>query len=143
MIQACQFLCFPFALDVDGDTLALVVEAVREAQIPTQLLQVSSSLPYCGDASPLHPPRHGTDSHHAGTFCPRTDVTWVSRGPRSSLASSCTDLLAAFSPCLTWPTCEDSALSAALSPFFLGLLSPSAPLVHRAPHEPPVPPHCI
>ncbi|XP_010138564.1 PREDICTED: serine/threonine-protein kinase 36, partial [Buceros rhinoceros silvestris] len=42
VIQACQFLCFPFALDVDGDTLALVVEAVREAQIPAQLLQVCS-----------------------------------------------------------------------------------------------------
>lgn len=75
MIQACQFLCFPFALDVDGDTLALVVEAVREAQIPAQLLQVPCSPPYCGDASLLHPPRHGTDSHHADTFCPHVDVT--------------------------------------------------------------------
>ncbi|NXU24122.1 STK36 kinase, partial [Thalassarche chlororhynchos] len=42
VIQACQLLCFPFALDVDGDTLALVMEAVRDAQIPTQLLQVCS-----------------------------------------------------------------------------------------------------
>nr|XP_009943621.1 PREDICTED: serine/threonine-protein kinase 36 [Opisthocomus hoazin] len=42
VIQACQLLCFPFALDVDGDTLALVVEAVRDAQIPAQLLQVCS-----------------------------------------------------------------------------------------------------
>ncbi|NWW49931.1 STK36 kinase, partial [Pedionomus torquatus] len=40
VIQSCQLLCFPFALDVDGDTLALVVEAVRDAQIPAQLLQV-------------------------------------------------------------------------------------------------------
>ncbi|NWX12565.1 STK36 kinase, partial [Aegotheles bennettii] len=40
VIQACQLLCFPFALDVDGDTLALVTEAVRDAQIPAQLLQV-------------------------------------------------------------------------------------------------------
>ncbi|NXP03486.1 STK36 kinase, partial [Thinocorus orbignyianus] len=40
--QACQLLCFPFALDVDGDTLALVMEAVRDAQIPAQLLQVCS-----------------------------------------------------------------------------------------------------
>lgn len=42
VIQACQLLCFPFALDVDGDTLALVMEAVRDAQIPAQLLQVPS-----------------------------------------------------------------------------------------------------
>ncbi|XP_009958378.1 PREDICTED: serine/threonine-protein kinase 36, partial [Leptosomus discolor] len=42
VIQACQLLCFPFALDVDGDTLALVTEAVRVAQIPAQLLQVCS-----------------------------------------------------------------------------------------------------
>ncbi|XP_067994964.1 serine/threonine-protein kinase 36 isoform X3 [Melanerpes formicivorus] len=42
VIQACQLLCFPFALDVDGDTLALVMEAVSDAQIPAQLLQVCS-----------------------------------------------------------------------------------------------------
>ncbi|NXI91795.1 STK36 kinase, partial [Psophia crepitans] len=42
VIQACQLLCFPFALDVDEDTLALVLEAVRDAQIPAQLLQVCS-----------------------------------------------------------------------------------------------------
>ncbi|XP_064021142.1 serine/threonine-protein kinase 36 isoform X2 [Pogoniulus pusillus] len=42
VVQACQLLCFPFALDVDGDTLALVMEAVRDAQIPAQLLQVCS-----------------------------------------------------------------------------------------------------
>ncbi|NXS48999.1 STK36 kinase, partial [Balaeniceps rex] len=42
VIQACQLLCFPFALDVDGDTLALIMEAVRDAQIPAQLLQVCS-----------------------------------------------------------------------------------------------------
>ncbi|NWU95038.1 STK36 kinase, partial [Upupa epops] len=42
VIQACQLLCFPFALDVDGGTLALVMEAVRDAQIPAQLLQVCS-----------------------------------------------------------------------------------------------------
>ncbi|NXS62087.1 STK36 kinase, partial [Brachypteracias leptosomus] len=42
VIQACQLLCFPFALDVDGDTLALVMEAVRDTQIPAQLLQVCS-----------------------------------------------------------------------------------------------------
>ncbi|KFQ26305.1 Serine/threonine-protein kinase 36, partial [Mesitornis unicolor] len=42
VIQACQLLCIPFALDVDGDTLELVVEAVRDTQIPAQLLQVCS-----------------------------------------------------------------------------------------------------
>ncbi|XP_053925764.1 serine/threonine-protein kinase 36 isoform X7 [Cuculus canorus] len=42
VIHACQLLCFPFALDVDEDTLALVTEAVRDAQIPAQLLQVCS-----------------------------------------------------------------------------------------------------
>uniref|UniRef100_A0A663MZL2 non-specific serine/threonine protein kinase n=1 Tax=Athene cunicularia TaxID=194338 RepID=A0A663MZL2_ATHCN len=42
VVQTCQLLCFPFALDVDGDTLALVMEAVRDAQIPAQLLQVCS-----------------------------------------------------------------------------------------------------
>ncbi|XP_051478768.1 serine/threonine-protein kinase 36 isoform X2 [Apus apus] len=42
VIQTCQLLCSLFALDVDGDTLALVMEAVRGAQIPSQLLQVCS-----------------------------------------------------------------------------------------------------
>uniref|UniRef100_A0A8C3M1W1 non-specific serine/threonine protein kinase n=1 Tax=Chrysolophus pictus TaxID=9089 RepID=A0A8C3M1W1_CHRPC len=45
VMQACQLLCFPFALDVDEDTIALVIEAVRDSQIPPQLLQV-----------PFHPP---------------------------------------------------------------------------------------
>ncbi|XP_068543303.1 serine/threonine-protein kinase 36 isoform X3 [Anas acuta] len=39
VIQACQLLCFPFALDVDRDTLASVVAAVRDSQLPAQLLQ--------------------------------------------------------------------------------------------------------
>ncbi|NXX99581.1 STK36 kinase, partial [Centropus bengalensis] len=42
VIHACQLLCFPFALDVDEDTLVLVTEAVRDAQIPAQLLQICS-----------------------------------------------------------------------------------------------------
>lgn len=59
VIRVCQLLSFPFALDVDEDTLALIMEAVRDTQIPAQLLQVLSwpcvppFLPYCGDAS-LH-----------------------------------------------------------------------------------------
>uniref|UniRef100_A0A8C3B5Y7 non-specific serine/threonine protein kinase n=1 Tax=Cairina moschata TaxID=8855 RepID=A0A8C3B5Y7_CAIMO len=39
VIQACQLLCFPFALDVDGNTLSSVVAAVRDSQLPAQLLQ--------------------------------------------------------------------------------------------------------
>ncbi|NXF75166.1 STK36 kinase, partial [Sclerurus mexicanus] len=42
VIQACQLLCFPFALDVDRDTLVLIMESVRNTQIPAQLLQVCS-----------------------------------------------------------------------------------------------------
>ncbi|NXT40047.1 STK36 kinase, partial [Pelecanoides urinatrix] len=54
VIQACQLLCFPFALDVDGDTLALVMEAVRNAQIPAQLLQVCSHyLPFSYTELPM------------------------------------------------------------------------------------------
>ena len=94
VIQACQLLCFPFALDVDGDTLALVVEAVRDAQIPAQLLQVPSwpcfsSTPVLQRDLPTSQPlMHGTTSHHAGSFCPRRDVTWVPCSPRGGLASS-------------------------------------------------------
>jgi len=46
VIQACQLLCFPFALDVDEDTIALVIEAVRDSQIPPQLLQVPFYPPF-------------------------------------------------------------------------------------------------
>ncbi|XP_065696456.1 serine/threonine-protein kinase 36 isoform X1 [Patagioenas fasciata] len=54
VIQACQLLCFPFALSVDGDTLALVTEAVRDAQIPAQLLQVCSRyLPFSYTELPI------------------------------------------------------------------------------------------
>ncbi|NWX69201.1 STK36 kinase, partial [Alca torda] len=54
VIQACQLLCFPFALDVNGDTLVLVMEAVRDAQIPAQLLQVCSHhLPFLYTELPM------------------------------------------------------------------------------------------
>ncbi|XP_025950899.2 serine/threonine-protein kinase 36 isoform X1 [Dromaius novaehollandiae] len=39
VLQACQLLCFPFALDVDEDTLASVTKGVRDSQIPAHLLQ--------------------------------------------------------------------------------------------------------
>ncbi|XP_061226200.1 serine/threonine-protein kinase 36 isoform X2 [Neopsephotus bourkii] len=54
VIKACQLLCFPFALEVDGDTLALVTEAVRDSQIPAQLLQVCSChLPFSYTELPM------------------------------------------------------------------------------------------
>ncbi|XP_064517261.1 serine/threonine-protein kinase 36 isoform X4 [Pseudopipra pipra] len=54
VIQACQLLCFPFALDVDKDTLALIMEAMRDTQIPAQLLQVCSRhLPFSFTELPM------------------------------------------------------------------------------------------
>ncbi|XP_015724427.1 serine/threonine-protein kinase 36 isoform X2 [Coturnix japonica] len=54
VIQACQLLCFPFALDVDGNTIALVIEAVRDSQIPLQLLQVCCHhLPFSDTELPM------------------------------------------------------------------------------------------
>ncbi|NWI86658.1 STK36 kinase, partial [Pitta sordida] len=52
--QACQLLCFPFAQDTDRDTLALIVKAVRDTQIPAQLLQVCSRyLPFSFTELPM------------------------------------------------------------------------------------------
>ncbi|XP_057286210.1 serine/threonine-protein kinase 36 isoform X1 [Pezoporus wallicus] len=54
VIKACQLLCCPFALEVDGDALALVTEAVRDSQIPAQLLQVCSChLPFSYTELPM------------------------------------------------------------------------------------------
>uniref|UniRef100_A0A669PC73 non-specific serine/threonine protein kinase n=1 Tax=Phasianus colchicus TaxID=9054 RepID=A0A669PC73_PHACC len=54
VMQACQLLCFPFALDVDEDTIALVIEAVRDSQIPPQLLQVCCHhLPFSDTELPM------------------------------------------------------------------------------------------
>ncbi|OXB77119.1 UNVERIFIED_CONTAM: hypothetical protein H355_007766, partial [Colinus virginianus] len=54
VIQACQLLCFPFALDVDEDTIALVIEAVRDSRIPPQLLQVCCHhLPFSDTELPM------------------------------------------------------------------------------------------
>ncbi|NXI85764.1 STK36 kinase, partial [Rhipidura dahli] len=54
VIQVCQLLCFPFALDVDKDTLALITEAVRDTQIPAQLLQVCAHhLPFSFTELPM------------------------------------------------------------------------------------------
>ncbi|NWU45670.1 STK36 kinase, partial [Hylia prasina] len=54
VIQVCQLLSFPFALDVDKDSLALITEAVRDTQIPAQLLQVCAShLPFSFTELPM------------------------------------------------------------------------------------------
>ncbi|RLW04858.1 hypothetical protein DV515_00005567 [Chloebia gouldiae] len=54
VIQVCQLLSFPFALDVDKDTLALIMEAVRDMQIPAQLLQVCAHhLPFSFTELPM------------------------------------------------------------------------------------------
>ncbi|NWW31097.1 STK36 kinase, partial [Panurus biarmicus] len=54
VIQVCQLLSFPFALDVDKDTLALIMEAVRDTQIPAQLLQVCTRhLPFSFTELPM------------------------------------------------------------------------------------------
>ncbi|XP_068051656.1 serine/threonine-protein kinase 36 isoform X1 [Anomalospiza imberbis] len=54
VIQVCQLLSFPFALDVDKDTLALIMEAVRDTHIPAQLLQVCAHhLPFSFTELPM------------------------------------------------------------------------------------------
>ncbi|NXY06334.1 STK36 kinase, partial [Pteruthius melanotis] len=54
VLQVCLLLCFPFTLDVDKDTLALIVEAVRDTQIPAQLLQVCARhLPFSFTELPM------------------------------------------------------------------------------------------
>ncbi|NXY53107.1 STK36 kinase, partial [Callaeas wilsoni] len=54
VIQVCQLLSFPFALDVDKDTLALIMEAMRDTQIPAQLLQVCARhLPFSFTELPM------------------------------------------------------------------------------------------
>lgn len=91
VIQVCQLLSFPFALDVDKDTLALIMEAVRDTQIPAQLLQVLSWP--CVPPSPhtvvtppyIAVPMDGTTSHHVGSSCPHKDVIWVVCSPWRSL----------------------------------------------------------
>ncbi|KAL2302243.1 hypothetical protein Nmel_009663 [Mimus melanotis] len=54
VIHVCQLFSFPFALDVDKDTLALIMEAVRDTQIPAQLLQVCAHhLPFSFTELPM------------------------------------------------------------------------------------------
>lgn len=140
VIQVCQLLSFPFALDVDKDTLELIVEAVRDTQIPAQLLQVLSWP--CVPPSPhtvVTPPnivvpkaRHHftscwqflpTQGCHLGAMQPLEKLGWL-----LSLCwpAGCLQLLLG----LAGLTHECSALSSAVCPFSLGLRSPSALLVH-------------
>ncbi|NWX98184.1 STK36 kinase, partial [Nothoprocta ornata] len=54
VLQACQLLCFPFALDVDEDTLASLMEGVRDSQIPAHLLQACCHhLPFSDTELPM------------------------------------------------------------------------------------------
>ncbi|NWS79613.1 STK36 kinase, partial [Toxostoma redivivum] len=54
VIHVCQLFSFPFALDVDKDTLALIMEAVRDTQISAQLLQVCTHhLPFSFTELPM------------------------------------------------------------------------------------------
>lgn len=115
VIQACQLLCFPFALDVDGDTLSSVVAAVRDSQLPAQLLQVPPGpalLPV--PCRPLSVPSPGSSALSLGQ-------------PSAAL----------------FPPWRDEELSAAVSPFSSGLLSPSAAPGRGAAPQPLVPPRCV
>ncbi|XP_062435074.1 serine/threonine-protein kinase 36 [Rhea pennata] len=54
VLQACQLLCFPFALDVDEDTLSSVMKGVRDSQIPAHLLQACCHhLPFSDTELPI------------------------------------------------------------------------------------------
>ncbi|XP_013918542.1 PREDICTED: serine/threonine-protein kinase 36 isoform X1 [Thamnophis sirtalis] len=41
VLQVCRLFCFPFALDVDSETLEYIIASLRDSQIPAHLLQVS------------------------------------------------------------------------------------------------------
>ncbi|KAG8125270.1 hypothetical protein E2320_020502 [Naja naja] len=41
VLQVCRVFCFPFALDVDPETLEYIIASLRDSQIPAHLLQVS------------------------------------------------------------------------------------------------------
>ncbi|KAM8806752.1 serine/threonine-protein kinase 36 [Eudromia elegans] len=54
VLQTCQLLCFPFALDVDEDTLTSLSECVRDSQIPAHLLQACCHhLPFLDTELPM------------------------------------------------------------------------------------------
>uniref|UniRef100_A0A670YI49 non-specific serine/threonine protein kinase n=1 Tax=Pseudonaja textilis TaxID=8673 RepID=A0A670YI49_PSETE len=41
VLQVCRVFCFPFALDVDPETLECIIASLRDSQFPAHLLQVS------------------------------------------------------------------------------------------------------
>ncbi|XP_070585328.1 serine/threonine-protein kinase 36 isoform X2 [Erythrolamprus reginae] len=41
VLQVCRLFCFPFALDVDSETLECIIASLKNSQIPSHLLQVS------------------------------------------------------------------------------------------------------
>ncbi|KGL77749.1 Serine/threonine-protein kinase 36, partial [Tinamus guttatus] len=54
VLQTCQLFCFPFALDVDEDTLASLTKGVRDSQIPAHLLQACCHhLPFSDTELPM------------------------------------------------------------------------------------------
>lgn len=42
VLQVCRLFCFPFALDIDSETLEYIIASLRDSQIPAHLLQVKS-----------------------------------------------------------------------------------------------------
>ncbi|XP_077176833.1 serine/threonine-protein kinase 36 isoform X2 [Paroedura picta] len=54
VLQVCQLFCFPFALDIQPETLDLIVTGLRVSEIPAQLLQVCIHyLPFLDTELPL------------------------------------------------------------------------------------------
>ncbi|XP_039204719.1 serine/threonine-protein kinase 36 isoform X2 [Crotalus tigris] len=41
VLQVCRLFCFPFALDIDSETVEYIVARLKDSQIPAHLLQVS------------------------------------------------------------------------------------------------------
>ncbi|XP_053257985.1 serine/threonine-protein kinase 36 isoform X2 [Podarcis raffonei] len=54
VLQICQLFCFPFALDMDPETLELITTGLRDSEIPAQLLQACiHHLPFSETELPL------------------------------------------------------------------------------------------
>nr|XP_028597794.1 serine/threonine-protein kinase 36 isoform X2 [Podarcis muralis] len=54
VLQICQLFCFPFALDMDPETLELITTGLRDSEIPARLLQACiHHLPFSETELPL------------------------------------------------------------------------------------------
>ncbi|XP_053140146.1 serine/threonine-protein kinase 36 isoform X2 [Hemicordylus capensis] len=54
VLQVCQIFCFPFALEMDPETLELIMTGLRDLEVPAQLLQdCIHYLPFCTTELPL------------------------------------------------------------------------------------------